>query len=256
MEKGTRTGQMLSGGRENFMVYDGDLMLFTALLPLLLVLLVAGFARGRWKAATKEFGNRPLRRNLTGAEAVGLLWDKAGLKGAEVVEYNKFYTNRFDAKTKRLLLSSGVFRGKNKAAIGLALHEAGHALQVQEKEELYLNRMAAIRSARFFPGALLLLVIPAVFRLLPLKMVVLGIGAGWFLLCLWHVATLPAESDANKRVLPLLRPSGIASNVDEEDDLRSVMAASTWIRLGDFLSAVFQLFLSPLACERQMTSHA
>src|SRR5450631_170684 len=84
----------------------------------------------------------PSRGGITGREAAAAVMSRAGIADVEIVETDGHLTDHYDPAHKKLVLSSENYRGTSLAAIGVAAHEAGHALQHQEGYQLLEFRMS------------------------------------------------------------------------------------------------------------------
>ena len=99
------------------------------LMVLLPGLVISGFASWMVKTAFNRYSQVPSRRGYSGAEAAQILLDQAGLHDVRVVPAQGFLTDHYNPLTKELALSEAVYSSSSVAAIGVATHEAGHALQ-------------------------------------------------------------------------------------------------------------------------------
>ena len=106
------------------MVFDPIYLLFIA--PGLLLSLWASF---RVKSTFSKWKQVPSRRGITGAEAAYQLMHRAGITDVEVVRVDGMLSDHYNPVTKKLALSEEVYGSTSVAAIGVATHEAGHAIQ-------------------------------------------------------------------------------------------------------------------------------
>src|SRR5436305_6885363 len=91
----------------------------------------------------------PAGRGLTGAEAARDVLDDAGLQNVPVEEVPGHLTDHYDPTKRALFLSSENYHGQSVAAVGVAAHEAGHALQHQAAYGLFNVRMALVPATQF-----------------------------------------------------------------------------------------------------------
>ena len=110
------------------MFYDFQYMIWV-LLP---SLLISGFFSIRVKAAFKKYSRVGSMNGYTGAQAARKLLDRAGLHHVDVVQTSGFLSDHYNPMSKQLVLSQDVFQGSSVASIGIAAHEAGHAIQDAE----------------------------------------------------------------------------------------------------------------------------
>ncbi len=180
---------------------------------------------------------------LSGAAAARHVLDSAGLTSIQIEQIPGQLTDHYDPSGKVLRLSPEVYQGRNVAAVGIAAHEAGHALQDAESYAPMLVRNAAVPAANFGGG---------------FSMVLFGIGlAMHFTVLVWaaiglfacvvffQLVNLPVEFDASNRAKRQLVSLGI---IDEQGMVyvRSVLNAAAWTYVAGTLQAVMTLlyFLS------------
>ncbi len=178
------------------------------------------------------------RRALTGAEAARAILDSAGLYHVRIEVAQGFLSDHYDPRTRVLRLSPDVFGRPTLAAVGVAAHEAGHALQhAQGYAPMHLRTalvpVAQIGSQLAWPLLLF------GFLLQALTLVKLGVilfaGAVAF-----QLVTLPVEFNASRRALAALRTTGILAP-DEIAGARHVLSAAALTYVAAAVAAVMQL---------------
>src|SRR5438046_2696268 len=92
-------------------------------------ILLGIYAQIKLSSAYSRFSNTPIQSGLSGAEAAREILDRAGLGDLPVEEVAGHLTDHYDPMKRALFLSSENFRGRSLAAVGVAAHESGHALQ-------------------------------------------------------------------------------------------------------------------------------
>src|SRR6202048_4288605 len=92
-------------------------------------LAISLWASWRVKAAYAKYSEVPASSGMTGAEVAARIMAASGIYDVEIVESNELLGDHYDPMHKRLVLSSGNFRGASTAAVGVAAHETGHAIQ-------------------------------------------------------------------------------------------------------------------------------
>src|SRR5208283_758636 len=122
--------------------------------PLWLVFAVPGLLLGIWAQiklshAYGKYSKVPMDSGMTGAEAAREILDRAGLNDVPVSEIPGHLTDHYDPTKRALFLSSDNFHGRTVAAVGVAAHEAGHALQHQAAYGLFNFRMAIVPITQF-----------------------------------------------------------------------------------------------------------
>lgn len=181
-----------------------DPMYFLFVIPPLLLGL---WAQMRVKSTFAQYSKVPSGRNVTGAQAARMLLDDSGLQNVDIERIAGNLTDHYDPRSKTLRLSDGVFGTASIAAVGVAAHEAGHALQDQVGYvplKLRSSIVPAVRvggyvgPALFFIGLLL-----HVTSLAWLGIIFFGATAVFALI------TLPVELNASSRAKRVLVSNSI-----------------------------------------------
>ena len=89
----------------------------------------AGLAQWHVKRAYARHSRTPVQSGYTGAEAAQEILRQAGITNVSIVEHEELLGDHYDPKHKRLVLSSANYHGTSAAALGVAAHECGHAIQ-------------------------------------------------------------------------------------------------------------------------------
>src|SRR6266404_5605589 len=202
-------------------------------------LILGIYAQIRLSAAYAKYSEVGNQANLSGAEAARQILDQAGLSNISVQEIPGHLTDHFDPASKALFLSSENFRGRSIAAVGVAAHEAGHALQQQAAYALFNFRMMLVPafqfasyawSGIFFLGLVLGLIKPFI-----------GIAVGIFaVITLFQVVTLPVEYDASRRAKQTLLKLGLVQP-GESAAVNSVLNAAALTYVAAMVVSVLQL---------------
>ena len=186
-------------------------------LYLLLVLvpgfIISGAASMLVKSTFKRYSNVRSRNGYTGAQAAKKLLDNAGIHDVAVVRSQGYLSDHYNPTTKQLALSEPVYDSNSIAAVGVATHEAGHAIQHATSYAPLGWRSAIVPLAQVGSkagyiamfGGLFLMTANAV-----LGQWVVGLGAILFgLMLLFQIITLPVEYNASARAKALVVESGI-----------------------------------------------
>jgi hypothetical protein len=99
------------------------------LLVFLPTLFISGLCSWRVKAAFKKYSKVRSMNGYSGAQAARMILDREGLQDVQVTETGGFLTDHYDPRSKTLALSKENYQGTSVANIGIAAHEAGHAIQ-------------------------------------------------------------------------------------------------------------------------------
>ncbi|MDD7024621.1 MAG: zinc metallopeptidase [Lachnospiraceae bacterium] len=175
---------------------------------------------------------------ITGAEAAQRILHQSGIYDVRVEHVSGSLTDHYDPRSKVLRLSDSVYGSSSVAAVGVAAHECGHAVQ-HEKGYVPLSiRSALVPVANF--GANLawpVFLMGLIFSIGPL----LDIGILLFLAAvLFQLVTLPVEFNASSRALRLLESNGILYG-EEIRDTRKVLSAAALTYVASLAASVLQL---------------
>ncbi len=209
--------------------------------------IICMIASARVKSAYSEYSRVRARSGMTGAEAAQRILQMSGINDVEIQHVKGDLTDHYDSSKKVLRLSDTVYDSQSVAAIGVAAHECGHALQHKEgyvplKIRAALVPVANIGSRLGLPLVILGLVLGIGFDL-P--------GGGYFSLTqigiwvfsiavLFQIITLPVEFNASRRAVGLLGDYGIM-NGDELDDCKHVLGAAALTYVAAAAASILQL---------------
>ena len=183
------------------MMFDPMYLLFAA--PGLLLSLWASY---RVRTAFEHYSKVGTMRGMSGAEAARHLLDDAGLTDVEIVETDGYLSDHYDPVSRHLALSHDVFFGRSVASVGVATHEAGHALQHAHGYAPLWLRSALVPAAGI--GSSIGYIVMGVGLFLHPLVVVLG-AAIFSMVLLFQIVTLPVEFDASARAKRLVVEAGI-----------------------------------------------
>lgn len=191
------------------------------------------------KSAYNRWSRVPARSGTTGAQAAQRLAQSGGLYDVRIEGVAGNLTDHYDPRTKRLRLSQGVYQGQSVAALAIAAHELGHALQDHEGY-LPLRLRAAMVPAVNIGSYLgwILIMIGIVIQALELAWLGVAVfSAGAF----FALATLPVELNASARAKHLLRDTGLIRGAEEERGVNNVLNAAALTYVAALITAVLQL---------------
>jgi uncharacterized protein len=212
---------------------------------LLLIPMALGFwAQHRVSTAYAKWSRVSSRSGYTGAAVAAAILRSAGIDDVDIVEIPGHLTDHYDPANKRLALSSENYRGTSLAALGVAAHESGHALQDKVAYPALHLRMGLIPVTNIACPLLPYLIFGGIlFRMFGL--LYLGI-AGYLLLTVFQFITLPAEFDASRRALQHLEGLGLLQR-DEMVGARDTLKAAAWTYVAAFIAAFGNLIYLRLA---------
>ena len=202
--------------------------------------LILGFyAQIRLAGTYKKYLQVGTQSGLTGAQAAREILDQAGLQGMPVSEVGGHLTDHYDPTKKALFLSSENYHGNSIAAVGVAAHEAGHALQHKAAYAPLKMRMAMVPITQFasyaWSGILILGMILGMFSKF------LGIAIGIFtVITFFQLITLPVEFDASRRAKEQLIRLGLIQG-NEQGAVGKVLNAAALTYVAALVASVLQL---------------
>ena len=184
----------------------------TGLLPVLICALFALWASHNVNSTFKKYAKQFSRRNLTGAQAAQRVLSANGVHGVRIERVGGSLTDHFDPKTTVIRLSDSVFDSTSTAAIGVACHEAGHAVQYAVGYAPIKLRAAIIPVTNFgtkiaWPLMLLGVLLSSMSYAF-YNLVYVGIAC-FALSLLFQLITLPVEFNASRRAMTAIEQGGI-----------------------------------------------
>jgi Zn-dependent membrane protease YugP len=202
-------------------------------------MLLGLWAQFRVKSAFGRYSQVLAASNLTGAEAAREVLAAAQIPDVEVVEINDMLGDHYDPMHKRLCLSSDVYRTPSVAALGIAAHEAGHAIQHARAYAPLKARMALL-PVTMLASQLLPFVIFGGFFFHIIGFIKLGVFV-YLALALFQLVTLPVEFDASRRAKIILQEMGIITPGAEAVGVNRVLDAAALTYVAAFVAALGNL---------------
>jgi len=191
------------------------------------------------KSAYNKWSRVQARSRISGAQAAQRLIQFGGLVGVRVEGIQGRMSDHYDPRSKVLRLSQGVYDGNSVAALAIAAHELGHA--VQDKEDYFPLRFRAAIVPMVNIGSYLgwILIIIGIFLQISgiawLGVIVFAGGA------FFALATLPVEINASKRARRLLLEAGLIVGDDEMQGVNNVLNAAALTYVAALVTAILQL---------------
>jgi len=217
-------------------MYAYDSSYFCFMVPAFLLVMIAQIYVS---SAYSKWGRVAIRSGITGAQAAQRLISTGGLSGVRIERVGGKLTDHYDPREKVLRLSQGVADTPSVAAVAVAAHELGHAMQDHENYAPLRFRAALVPMVSIgswlgwimiFAGLLL-----GMTNLAWLGVLVFSGGA------LFALATLPVELNASSRAKQLLADAGIVAGEDERGGVNSVLNAAALTYVAGLASAIMQL---------------
>jgi Zn-dependent membrane protease YugP len=212
-----------------------DWMYFVFLAP---GILLALWAQYRVKSAYAEASRIPSQSGYTGASAAQAVMHQAGVEGVEIEPVEGFLSDHYVPGQKVLRLSHDVYAGRSLAALGIAAHESGHAIQDSRHYPLLVVRNLLVPLASFGSGISWILIL-AGFLLAWSDLILIGIVA-FSLVVVFQVVNLPAEFDASRRARIALVDGGLVTP-EEDVEVGKVLHAAALTYVAGTLTSVLTL---------------
>lgn len=211
-------------------------MELTVLLFMVPPMLLASWAQSRVRSTYSQA--MQVRAPVTGAQAARFILDDSGLTDVAIEEVPGTLSDHYDPTARVLRLSRDVYRQPTAAAVGIAAHEAGHAIQHATHYGPLVIRNLAVPLAQW--GATMSSgVIAAGFAFQSLAILIAGVVL-FSGVAVFQLINLPVEFDASQRAKKLLAEHGL---VDEQGgrEVRSVLNAAAWTYVAATLQSVVQV---------------
>ncbi len=212
-------------------------------MTLFLVLTVVPLLFGLWaqmkvKRTFARYSEVAPRNGLSGAQAAAHVLRSSGLPNLEIRGVAGQLTDHYDPRNRTLNLSADVGRASSLAALGVAAHEAGHAIQDARRYWPMRVRQTLVPAATIGQSLWFLPVIAGL-ALSVTGLVTVGLVL-FAAVVLFQLVTLPVEFDASKRALAALQDGGLLA-ADEVPGARAVLNAAALTYVAGFVAALGQL---------------
>jgi uncharacterized protein len=217
--------------------------------PLYFLLIAPGFLLALWAqwrthSAFNQGKEIPSASGLTGAQAAAEVMHAAGVSGVQIEPVEGFLSDHYDPREKVLRLSPDVYHGQSLSALGVAAHEAGHAIQDAARYPLLVVRNSLVPMASIGSNLSWILIMVG-FMLMAARsfwgqpLLLLGIGA-FSLTVLFQLVNLPVEFDASRRARLMLTEHGIVT-MQEDAVVKRVLNAAALTYVAATLTAILTL---------------
>lgn len=215
-----------------FPIFDPTMVL---LIP---AIILAVWAQSKVNRAFKKFSRIANQSGLTGAQVARRILDRNGLNDIPVEATSGFLSDHYDPMKRRVVLSEANYANPSVAAMAVAAHEVGHAIQ-------HANGYTMLKLRGAMAGPV------QIGSFLAWPIVIVGflfaspalIDAGIILFSLvvaFHMVTLPVEFDASKRAIAILSTDGYVVPA-ETDGAKKVLSAAAWTYVAAAAGAVLTL---------------
>lgn len=207
------------------------------------------WAAWRVKAVYARYNQGVVSSGLTGAHVAAEILRRKGIYDVEITQGEGLLGDHYDPLRKRLVLSPDNFHGRTPAALGVAAHEAGHAIQHAAAYKPLHWRMAAVGITTY--ANYVVMVLPVIGLFTGLVSPVTGamlMAMAWGVIMLFNLVTLPVEFDASRRAKAVLADFGFIAPGAEAIGVKRVLDAAAWTYVAAFITslAYFLWHLLPL----------
>jgi len=202
---------------------------WTYIILVLPCILLSLWASSNVNSTFKKYSTQYSQRRITGAEAAQRVLRANGVMGVRIDRVSGNLTDHYDPKTNVIRLSDSVYSSTSTAAIGVACHEAGHAVQYAENYAPIKLRAAIIPITNLGSRiAMPLILMGILFSFLGYfsdVLVYLGIAA-FGLSLVFQIVTLPVEFNASRRAMQAIDSAGILTEEEQRGARKTLKAAA------------------------------
>lgn len=208
------------------------------------LLIVAGVLLSMWasagvKSAFRRFSAVPSLRGMTGAAAAEAILRQSGIYDVRVIHIRGNLNDHYDPRNKTLALSDPVYSSTSVAAVSVAAHECGHAIQHAQNYVPLKIRGSLVPVANFGSAISWPIIVVGIFMGFNHTVITIGILL-FFAVVLFHLVTLPVEFNASARGLRLLSENGMLVG-DENAGAKKVLRAAALTYVASAAGMILQL---------------
>ncbi|MGE5416929.1 MAG: zinc metallopeptidase [Acidobacteriota bacterium] len=186
-------------------------------------MILAAWAQMKVQSTFKKYSRVAASRRITGAELAANLLRGGGLNDVKIERIGGTLSDHYDPRSKVLRLSDSVYGSNSVAALGVAAHEVGHALQHESSYTPLVIRNAIVPVANLASyGSFILILIGMLLHMAGLAQVGVLLFTG---LLVFQLVTLPVEFNASRRAVALLSQGGYVTK-DEVPMVQKVLGAA------------------------------
>ena len=212
--------------------FDSTYLLVIAALVLALI------AQGMVRSAYNKYAKVPTQRGMPAAQVASDMLRQNGNDVVKVQATEGTLTDHYDPRNETLSLSEGVYSSSSVAALGIAAHEAGHAMQKKEGYGPLALRSLLVPVVNIGSNLSMPIVILGLVMSIP-ALVTVGIVL-FGLAVVFTLITLPVEFDASRRAIAMLNAGGYITR-EEEQGVRKVLRAASLTYVAAAIGAILQL---------------
>ena len=206
--------------------YGFDMTYIVLVLPCILLSI---WASANVNSTFKKYSDQFSQRRITGAEAAQRVLAANGVTGVRIERIAGNLTDHYDPRTNVIRLSNDVFSSTSTAAIGVACHEAGHAVQYAQNYAPIKLRAAVIPATNIGSKLAMPLILAglllSVFAEMSYALVYLGIAC-FGLSLVFQLVTLPVEFNASRRAMEAISSANILTEEEQRGARKTLSAAA------------------------------
>lgn len=206
---------------------------------LIVPMLLGLWAQMRVSGAVNKWSQFRASSGITGAQAAREILAAANIRDVDVVETDGFLGDHYDPTHKRLCLSHNVYNAPSVASLGIAAHEAGHAIQHATNYALLNLRMQLVPITQFSSQMLPFVILGGFFFKMT-GLIMLGVIC-YTILTAFQLITLPVEFDASRRAKVVLTHMGMIQRGEEEDGVNQTLNAAALTYVAAFVASLGNL---------------
>ena len=216
---------------------------------LLIGCLILSMAAQAWiRSAYAKYSRQRAARGCTAREMVTRMMREEGIENVALGQVPGELTDHYDPSKEVLNLSDGVYSSNSIAAMGIAAHEAGHAMQKLENYAPLNLRSAIVPTVNICSTlSTPMFILGLIFAWQPLVYIGIGLFAASTVFAL---VTLPVEFDASKRAIQMLSEGGYISGAEEERNVRKVLSAAALTYVAAAVTSLLSLLRLILIAKR------
>lgn len=207
--------------------------LFLIIVPILVGL----WAQAKVSSAYSHYSKVRSNSGITGKDAAAAVMRSAGITDVDIVPIDGTLSDHYDPSRKVLALSRDNFFGTSIAALGVAAHEAGHAIQHKVGYAPLNLRMALVPVTNFASQLLPIVMIGGFFLFHSIATLYIGVAI-YLILAIFQLVTLPVEFNASTRAKEQLRELGIVGAGEESKGVETVLDAAAFTYVAAFVSSL------------------
>lgn len=211
---------------------------------LLAAIVITMGAQAKVSSNFNKYSRIKNRRGISGAEAARIVLDANGLEDVQIEQIRGTLTDHYDPRKRVLRLSQSVYGVDSVAAVSVACHEAGHAIQHAVSYaplKIRNSIVPVVNVASRFSWLLIFIGIGLLYAGNYIGDMIFNIGVIAFVaVIIFHAVTLPVEFDASRRALKQMEAQGIIIE-DEDSGARKVLGAAAMTYVASLAMAVANL---------------